>query len=153
MRREPVPWVYLSFRFSMKSSMVTWSKSTKSGLPQSGPSSSSILPRAAPRPGCPCLPLQRGGGKGCSPAGPALPARSPPCSSPQRLRSKVGSGFWPQGGTAFPTCSSLLRGSDPCFLFPTPRERVCLTVGLVKAGGFLLASLGSSNHCDRSLSH
>lgn len=30
---ETVPLAHLSFRFSMKSSMVTWSKSTKSGLP------------------------------------------------------------------------------------------------------------------------
>lgn len=37
----------------MKSSMVTWSKSTKSGLPHWGPSSSSILLRGAPSAGSP----------------------------------------------------------------------------------------------------
>lgn len=42
-RSPPLP-IYLSCRFFMKSSIVSWSKSTKSGFPYSGPSSSSILP-------------------------------------------------------------------------------------------------------------
>lgn len=66
--KGPGPGAHLSFRFSMKSSMVTWSKSTKSGLPHWGPSSSSILPVGRPRPGGPTdLRVLRAEG-----AGPAL---------------------------------------------------------------------------------
>lgn len=79
---EPTPWVYLSFRFSMKSSMVTWSKSTKSGLPHSGPSSSSILP-AGKHPGqvAPTFLCRAAKGRGAlAQAQPSLPAASPPAA-------------------------------------------------------------------------
>lgn len=77
---EPVSWAYLRFRFSMKSSMVTWSKSTKSGLPHSGPSSSSILPAEAPRPGCLTFLCRGAEGRGAlAPAQPSLPTALPAC--------------------------------------------------------------------------
>lgn len=95
--KGPGSGAHLSFRFSMKSSMVTWSKSTKSGLPHWGPSSSSILPVGRPRPGGPTdLPVQRVGG-GSRP-GPST--HSPRCRLP--ASSEVGSGFWPRGGAVPP---------------------------------------------------
>lgn len=56
---SPPPHIYLSCRFFMKSSMVNWSKSTKSGFPYSGPSSSSILLTGSIQARAPELSVQR----------------------------------------------------------------------------------------------
>lgn len=122
---EPEPCVYLSLRFSMKSSMVTWSKSTKSGLPHSRPSSS-ILPAGGTQarllwPSC-----AEGRRGGCS-------EQAQPFWPPPQPCGKVGSGFWPQGGAALPTCCSLPRGSDPGFLVSAPRRQARLTVEVLGA--------------------
>lgn len=90
-KRNPYPGpIYLSCRFLMKSSMVTWSRSTKSGLPHSGPSWSSILP-ARKHPGRSTPPLCAGG------RGEGSPGRPSPCQTESRKW------VWALGGAALLT--------------------------------------------------
>lgn len=120
-----MPWVYLSFRFSMKSSMVTWSKSTSRACRTQG------LHRP---PSC-----RRGKHPGqvaptflCRAAeGGVLSHRpSPPCPQPPRLPpQQCGEVEWVllgPGKVCPPACCPLPRGSDPASWFPP--LRACLTV-------------------------